>query len=356
MSTIGNNLKISLFGASHEKYIGVTIHNFPPGFFIDKEFIGKKLSLRRGLNRLTSKRFEDDEFEIISGVFNDYSTGAPLTILIKNSDVRSSDYEITKEIARPSHGDYTSYIKSHGFNDYRGGGVTSGRLTSGIVAAGAICEAYLRKLGVIIASRLKSVYNIIDEDVLITKDILLAYQEDVLPVNSHKVKDEMLLKISELRDLKDSVGGIVETYVLGLPAGLGNPFFDSVESVISHLIFSIPGVKGIEFGQGFKIASMLGSDANDEIEIVDGKVNFKTNNNGGINAGITNGDIVNFRTAFKPTSSIEKKQNTINFKNNTNETIELLGRHDVVIAIKGLHVVNAITAIGFLDMYLGENR
>lgn len=355
MSFFGKYLQVSIFGASHEKYIGITLNNYPSGIKISLDRINKKLLLRRGLNHLTSKRLENDNFEIISGYFNGFTTGAPLTILIHNNDVRSGDYERIKDIPRPSHADYTYYNKYAGFNDYRGGGVSSGRLTVALVVIGALCEEILESKGIIIASRVKQIKDIVDKTSITSIDDLIKLKEEAFPVLDLTVKEEMFDLISKTRESKDSLGAIIETSIINHPIGLGEPFWDSFESVLSHLIFSIPGIKGIEFGAGFEFGKMYGSEANDQIRIKDGKVNFLSNNNGGINGGITNGEQVVFRTVFKPTPSIGKTQKTIDIKNNENIDLDIEGRHDTIIAIKGLHVVNALTYYAVLELLLGMN-
>lgn len=354
MSIFGKHLQVSLFGASHEKYIGITIHNFPYGINLNLDNIKSKLALRRGLVDLTSKRFEEDKFEIISGFFNGYTTGAPLTIIIKNNDLKSSDYDKLYGLARPSHADYTYYHKYRGYNDYRGGGVASGRLTVALIILGALSEEVLKSKNIIVASRIKQIKSIIDNKI-INKDDLLKLKEEALPVSDNNLKQDILDLIIKTKEEHDSLGAIVETYIANLPIGLGEPFFDSFESILAHLLFSIPGVKGVEFGTGFDYVNMLGSTCNDELEYKENQVNFLSNHNGGINGGITNGDLVIFRTVFKPTSSIGKPQKTINFLKKENQGIEINGRHDTIYAIKGLHVINAISYYAVLELFLGQN-
>jgi len=355
MSVFGKYIQVSLFGASHEEYIGITIHNYPSGIMLNEDKISKKLALRRGLNYLTSKRFEKDEFKIISGIYNKHTTGAPITILVKNTDVLSSEYEKQRGLARPSHADYTYHLKYRGFNDYRGGGTASGRLTVALIVLGAFCEEILNTKNIIIASRMKQIKHLIDKDVEISLDLLKKLKEEEFPVFDKTIKNEMLELISKTKEEDDSLGGIIQTYIDNLPIGLGEPFWDSFESIISHLIFSIPGVKGIEFGSGFDFVHLYGSEANDGLELINNKVNYLSNHNGGINGGITNGNLVVFNTVFKPTSSIGKPQKTIDFLKNENKIIEISGRHDAIIAIKGLHVINALSAYAVLELLLGTN-
>lgn len=354
MNTFGNKIKITIFGASHEPYIGLTVDSFPEGIKLDLALIQERLKQRIGLNRLTSKRFEDDQFEIISGFFKGYTTGAPLTFLVLNKDVCSQDYEQNYQVARPGHSDLTYFKKFKGYNDYRGGGTSSGRLTVVLIILGAICEQVLMKEEIIVASRFKSIYHLEDSDPIVDDELLNDFKSQLFPVYDEDIKEKMLSLIQEIKESQNSIGAVIQTFVKNLPFGLGNPFFDSFESTISHLAFSIPGVKGIEFGSGFQMAKMLGSDANDQIQYADHKVVYKTNHNGGINGGITNSDIVYFQTAFKPTPSIHQVQDSINFIKETNQKLVIAGRHDVIIAIKGLHVMNAITNYAILDMLLGN--
>lgn len=355
MSVFGKNIVVSIFGASHEKYIGLTVHNYPSGINLDLELIRSKLSLRRGMINLTSKRFEVDDFEIISGYFNSYTTGAPLTILIKNSDIKSIDYEKQKDIIRPSHADYTYYKKYDGYNDYRGGGVSSGRLTVALIVLGALAEMLLKDKNIIVASRIKQIKHLKDIEKDLELNDLLLIKEQEFPVLDETIKKKMIDLISKTKEDQDSLGAIVETYIEGCPIGLGEPFFDSFESILSHLIFSIPGIKGIEFGKGFDFVNHYGSEVNDEIRFNNGQVVFLSNNNGGINGGITNGNKIIFRTVFKPTSSIGKIQKTINIKNSENIDFSLEGRHDAIIALKGIHVVNAVTYYAILELLMGMN-
>ncbi len=332
MSSIfcGSKLKISIFGESHGEAIGVTIDGFPAGFKIDQAFIDNQMDKRRpNKGELTSSRNEEDKINIISGIFEGKTTGAPICCIIKNNDKRSSDYEKIKETPRPGHSDYTANIKYKGFNDYRGAGHFSGRLTAGIVFAGALCMSMLQKnYNITINSKIKSIHGIEDEEAM---------------------KNEVLLAKNNL----DSVGGIIESAINNVPAGIGEPFFDSIESRLSHMIFSIPSVKGIEFGEGFNFASLYGSEANDEYYVDNNKdIKAYTNNNGGIIGGLTNGMPIVFRTCIKPTPSIAKEQRTVNLKNMINEKIRIEGRHDPCIVYRALPVIDSATAIVILDFIL----
>ena len=352
-STWGNKIKLSLFGESHGVGIGITIDGLPSGIELDLEAI--KLEMRRratGKNKLTTARKETDEFEILSGYFNGFTTGAPLSIVIRNNDQKSRDYSKIKDIARPAHADYTGNIRYNGYNDYRGGGHFSGRLTAPIVFAGAVAKQVLAKEGIYIGSHIKSIKDVEDrefskEDLHQNKFIELSKQQ--LPFLDESLEEKSKELILKARENHDSVGGIIECAIIGMKPGIGNPFFNSIESQLSSLMFSIPAVKGVEFGTGFDITKLFGSEANDEIYIESGKVVTDTNHNGGIVGGISNGMPITFKVAIKPTPSISKVQNTINIKTMEETKFEIVGRHDPCIVPRALVVVEAMAAIGVLD-------
>ncbi|MGD9604994.1 MAG: chorismate synthase [Bacilli bacterium] len=356
MNSFGKNLRITLFGASHEAYIGLVIDGFPAGITIDFDLIKSKLNLRKGLGSIISSRLENDNFEIISGYFHHFTTGAPLTFLVRNEDVKSEDYEKQYGLARPSHGDYVLHMKHQGFNDYYGGGTSSGRLTVALIILGALCEQLNKQKGIYVGSIVKSLGEITDEQGDISLEDIIVLAEEPFPVRNNLKKQKMLEIIDLAKAKKDSLGATIQTGVFNLPIGLGSPFFNSVESVISHLIFSVPGVKGIEFGEGFQIAKKMGSEANDQMYFENDVVKYETNKSGGVNAGITNGNPLLFQTAFRPTTSIGILQNTIDFIKKENVKVSHNGRHDVVFAIKALHVVNALTNYAVLEMFLEENK
>ena len=355
MNNFGKKLRITLFGASHEPFIGIVIDGYPAGITLDMSLIRSKLMLRKGLVALTSSRLENDDFQISSGYFQNFTTGAPITFLVKNEDVKSADYEKQYGIARPSHGDFVLHEKYHGFNDYRGGGTASGRLTVVLVILGALCEQLLKQKNIWVGSIIKSLGNIVDDRGDITKEDIQTLADNPFPVRDNQDKDKMLEAIKQVSLNQDSLGAIVQTGVFNLPIGLGQPFFDSVESIISHLMFSIPGVKGIEFGSGFQMALKTGSMVNDPMFYQNNQINYGTNNAGGINSGITNGNPLIFQTAFRPTPSIGLCQDTVDYLKKINVKNEIKGRHDVVFAIKGLHVVNALTNYAILEMLFEEN-
>jgi chorismate synthase len=346
----GQQIKISLFGESHGKMIGITIHHLPAGLRLPIKRMSDLLTRRRGDESLSTPRREPDPFEIVTGYFKGRTTGAPLTIMIPNKDTRSKDY--TPEILRPSHADLTSHEKYSGHQDYRGSGHFSGRLTAMIVILGAIAEDILSKRGILIGSHLASIHQHQDDPfpLNISDDLIQRLNQSRFPLINQANEDVFKETILQAKAQKDSVGGTVETAIINMPRGYGEPFFDSMESILSHLIFSVPAVKGIEFGEGFNITKLYGSEANDPIRIEDGKITMTKNNSGGIQGGITNGMPITFKVAIKPTASIGKPQQTVNLKTQKNTTLELVGRHDPSIVPRVLPVINAITAYAVLEM------
>ena len=351
---LGDNLTLTLFGESHGEAIGAVLDGLSPGMTVKREDIEHMLWLRRPAGDVSTARKEADEFSILSGVFEGKTTGTSLCITIPNTNTRSRDYEKTRALARPGHADYSAYCKYHGYEDYRGGGHFSGRITAAICAAGGILIPALRRKGILIGTHMKECAGVCDRDFEdYTADITALYEKN-FPVLCEKSAEEMREKILLAKSECDSVGGILSTVITGLPAGLGEPFFDSVESKLSGAMFSIGGVKGIEFGKGFGFAKMRGSEANDSFREEDGKVITETNNNAGLNGGITNGMPVEFRLAVKPTPSIYKKQNTVDFIKGENAEIEIEGRHDPCIAHRVRAVVDALTAIVISDILIGR--
>lgn len=351
--TWGRNIKYTIFGESHGEGIGIVIDHLPPGLELNTSKINSELQRRQpGTSKLTTTRKEADEFEILSGIFNNRTTGAPLCSFIRNIGQHSKDYDLTKDLLRPSHADYTGYVKYKGFNDYRGGGHFSGRLTAAIVFAGAIAKQILSEHNISIISHIYKIGDLCDAT-LCSKNLSSEDYSHLttigFPTIDNSIGIAMQQKISNIKALGDSIGGIVETAILNLPAGLGSPFFDSLESTISHLIFSIPGVKGIEFGDGFDLAEMKGSDANDQFCLEDSIIRTSTNHNGGILGGISTGMPIIFKTAFKPTPSIALEQNTVNIKQMQNATLKIIGRHDPCIVPRALPVVEAAAAMAILD-------
>jgi len=353
MSTFGKAIEINLFGESHGKTIGIVINNLPAGIKLDLDAINESLYKRRPKSKLSTPRQEQDEYEIISGFFNGLTTGSPLTFIIQNTDTRSVDY--TPNILRPSHVDYTAHIKYNGNQDYRGGGHFSGRITAPLMILGAISTQLLAQKGISIGSHIASIKDQNDKvfsDIEISEDMIKMLNSSQFPVLDSiqtKVFEEIILKA---KNDKDSVGGTTETMVLGLDAGYGDPFFESIESVISSLIFSIPSVKGIEFGKGFPITKLFGSEANDSFYLDNNEIKTKTNNSGGIQGGISNGMPITFKTAIKPTPSIGKTQDTVDIKEMKEIKLNLQGRHDPAIVHRVVHVINAVTAYAILELII----
>lgn len=348
-NTFGNSVAVTLFGESHGEYIGATIDGLAPGITIDNEYIAHMLTLRRPDEKISTPRKEKDEYKIISGVLNNKTTGTPITILIPNENIKSDDYSPMKTIARPSHADYTAECKYHGFQDSRGGGHFSGRITAALVAAGAICRYALEQKGILIGTHIKKCGGVSDSEFSdLTKEIYKLNKKTFAvleEISGEKMREAILNAAAN----GDSVGGVLETAIIGMPTGVGEPWFDTIEGMLSHMIFSIPAVKGVEFGAGFAIADMQGSAANDSIHIENNKAVTKTNNNGGINGGITNGMPIIFRTAIKPTPTIFKPQDTIDFKTMTETVLEPKGRHDPAIIHRARVVQDAAAAIVLCD-------
>ncbi len=320
MNSFGKIFKISIFGESHGSKIGVTIDGCPPGIGINHDDFTHDINRRKPGKKGTTSRIESDLPNIVSGVFEGKSTGTPITILFDNNNTRSKDYAFVKHTPRPGHADFVSDIKYKGFQDYRGGGHFSGRLTLGLVAAGTIAKKIISPIDI---------------------------SSEILEVGGKTNIEEA---VKEAQATKDSVGGIIQCSANNVPVGLGEPFFDSVESYISHLVFSIPGIKGIEFGLGFESAAKKGSEVNDAIIAKNGKTG--SNNSGGINGGISNGNTLMFRVAIKPTPSIGKSQKTFNFDTNKIESLQIKGRHDTCIALRMPVIIEAATAIAIADLHL----
>ena len=350
----GSKIKLSIFGESHGNAIGITIDGLPAGFSIDMDKIMMEMARRApGKSSLSTLRKESDIPEILSGYFEGKTTGTPLCAIIRNSNTKSKDYSKLKDVMRPGHADYTGAVRYKGFNDYRGGGHFSGRITAPLVFAGAICKQILEVKGIIVSAHINSIGKIKDCSFLesdISDELLNSFKEKELPLINTKLEDEMRQEILSARSSGDSIGGTIECAILGVSPGIGDPFFDSVESTLAHLMFSVPAVKGIEFGKGFDISKMRGSEANDEYYLENGNIKTKTNNNGGILGGITNGMPIIFNVAIKPTASIFKEQNTVNIVTMEETTLCIEGRHDPCIVQRALPVIEAVAAIGITEL------
>lgn len=349
-NVFGNSITVTLFGESHGAEIGAVVDGLAPGIDVDLEFMRKQLDLRKPHGKISTQRVETDEPHIVSGVFEGKTTGTPICILFENLNTKSKDYSKTKDLMRPGHADYTAMEKYHGFADYRGGGHFSGRITTSIVAAGAILLDTLKKKGILIGSHIAQCGTIKDVPFQEYEKDIQKVNELLFPVLDEEAAKEIHAYMEEAAKEGDSVGGILETVITGLPAGVGEPWFDTMESMLAHAMFSVPAVKGIEFGKGFAFAEMKGSEANDAFVMQDGKVCTKTNHNGGINGGITNGMPVQFHTVIKPTPSIYKKQETVDIGTRENVTLQIEGRHDPAIIHRARVVVDSMTAIVIADM------
>ena len=349
----GKNIQFSIFGESHGVAIGGVLSSVKAGKKLDFDRIDTEMKRRNHRAFYSTNRDEKDAYEILSGVNDGVTNGFPIAFSIRNSEHNSKDYPNLNKVPRPGHADYPACIKHNGFNDYRGGGHFSGRITAPLTFAGAVAKQYLEDMGIKISSHILTIGNVcspshlpMEYDDTLSKKLY----SDVFPVIDDNIKENMFSVISNAKEDGDSVGGIIECAVYNLPSGIGSPFFGSVESRLSELLYSIPAVKGVEFGTGFEITKLRGSEANDAYSIKDNRVVTLTNNNGGILGGITNGMPVVFRVAVKPTPSIFKSQQSVNLETKTNEEIILKGRHDACIVPRAVSVVEACAALGFLDM------
>lgn len=355
-ATFGRNLRMTIFGESHGKGIGLVLDGLPPGTPIEEEFIKEEMARRApGKNQMSTQRQEKDAFIIESGVFEGKATGTPLCVLIPNSDQHSKDYSLLKDVMRPGHADYAGKVRYKGFNDYRGGGHFSGRLTAPLVFTGAVAKTVLAQKGIVVGAHVARIGKITDDlfnPLGEMAERLQALRIFTLPVLDDGKASLMEAEILAAREQMDSVGGIVEVMAAGMPPGVGDPFFDSLESRLSHALFSVPAVKGIEFGAGFALAARKGSEANDPMTFDKGKVRTTRNNNGGITGGITNGMPVLFRVAIKPTPSIGQPQQTVNVTEGKDTILEVKGRHDPCIVPRAVPVIEAVTAWVLLDMLL----
>ncbi|MBR3764581.1 MAG: chorismate synthase [Clostridia bacterium] len=353
-SSWGQQLKLSIFGQSHGEAIGVTIDGLPAGMVIDMPRLLAEMARRApGQSALTTPRKEADAPEFLSGVLNGRTTGQPICLVIRNTSQRSRDYGDGVDLVRPGHADYSGHVRYFGFEDWRGGGSFSGRLTAPIVAAGALCSQWLEEKGVRIACHVQQLGSVKDMSFLdAAPDKDYTYLKEMhLPVLTQGLDERMAEEVMAARSEQDSIGGVLECMITGLPAGLGAPFFDSVESVLSHLLFSVPAVKGVEFGAGFGFAGMRGSQANDAFRMAEGRIVTETNHAGGVNGGVSNGMPVVFRSAIRPTPSIAKTQQTVSLKAGENAELAVRGRHDPCILPRAVPVIEAMAAIAVMDLW-----
>ena len=358
MSSFWNNrISISIFGESHGPAIGVVVDNLPPGEYIDIEELSRFMRRRAPKkDGTTTMRDEKDFPQIMSGLVNDKTTGTPLCAFIQNTDMHSKDYSNISKLARPGHADYTGAMRYRGFNDIRGGGHFSGRLTAPLVFAGAVCGQILEKRGIYTGAHIASIHNIKDESfdrTNVTKEDILNVRYKSFPVINTKKGELMISDIQKAREGCESLGGVIECACVNVPAGIGSPIFDGLENNLAQLIFGIPAVKGLEFGAGFLSAKMVGSQNNDDFYVNEaGHVKTKTNNHGGILGGISSGMPITLNVAIKPTPSIAQPQQTIDYGEMKNETLVIKGRHDPCIVPRAVPCVEAAVNIGILSHML----
>jgi len=351
--SFGEKFRIHVFGESHGELVGVTVEGCTPGLEIEASLIQADLDKRRpGTGNIVSSRCETDIVRIHSGVFHGRATGAPITMTVPNLDVDSSSYEETKRKPRPGHADYTSRIKYAGFNDYRGGGIFSGRMTAAFVIAGSIAKVILRGVGIEVLAHVIQIGTVKVARDITDEEIRSNTYANPVRCAASEIVETLQSEIERASHDGDSVGGLVEGRVLGIPAGYGEPLFDSVESLLAHAMFSIPGVKGVEFGSGFRGASKRGSENNDPLILRDGKVAWSKNDAGGILAGITNGAPIVFQVAIKPTPSISKEQETVDLERLEQTSLTVKGRHDPCIAPRAVSAVEGLTAVAIADLLL----
>lgn len=348
-NTIGNYVTLTLFGESHGSAVGAVLSGIAPSVPVDVPLIEKNMRLRHGERSLSTPRRENDTAEILGGVYNGYTTGTPLAIVIRNSDVSDAEYEKIKDTPRPGHADYTQYAAGYGYADIRGGGYSSGRLTAPLVAVGTVAGEQLRRVGIKTVSHILNIGGVYDRELCgETSEDRLSDME--FPVLDDDAAASMRERISLAVEECDSLGGVIECAVYGIPAGVGETWFDSIEGVISHMLFAIPGVKGVEFGDGFALSQMKGSCANDGMRFSDGSVTCVKNSAGGVVGGISDGMPVRIRIAVKPTPSVGIIQDTVNLATGENTKITVEGRHDPAIVCRMAHIVTAAVSIAVCDL------
>ncbi len=348
-------MRYSIFGESHGPAIGVVLEQVPPGLVLDREAISKEMARRApGKSPLSTARKEADVPEILSGVFDGKTTGTPLCAIIHNSDHHSKDYAKTRFLARPSHGDYTGFVRYQGCNDYRGGGHFSGRLTAPLVFAGAVAKQLLAQRGITVGAHISQIGTVKDKsfaDTQLTPTLFQILSEKAFPTVDDQAGAAMQAEILQAREELDSIGGAIQCAVLGLPVGVGSPDLGcNVEGVLAQHLFAVPAVKGISFGAGFAFASMRGSAANDPFYMDGGQVKTRTNHSGGVNGGISNGMPVLFQVAIRPTPSIGQEQNTINFSTMEDAKLTIQGRHDPCIVHRAVPVIEAAAALAICEL------
>ncbi len=352
-NSFGNYVSVTLFGESHGSEIGCVIDSVAPGIEINEDEIALALAQRRPSGDYSTARRESDPFRIVSGVKDGFTEGTPLALLIPNSDQHSADYPDDAP-ARPGHADFAAREKYHGFEDRRGGGHFSGRLTAALVAAGAILNSALRQKGIVIGTHILRLAGLSDRPFSDPEREIPRLMNTPFPLLDETKREAMTAAILAAKEEGDSVGGILETCVVGMPSGVGEPWFDSMESCLAHALFSIPAVKGVQFGLGFGVADRKGSEVNDAFFVENNTVKTRTNHNGGINGGITNGMPLVFSLAVKPTPTIRRPQESVRIDSLESVTVASGGRHDPCIVHRAASVVNAVTAIVLYDSLTGR--
>lgn len=348
-NTLGKLFAITSFGESHGQCVGVIIDGCPAGLPITEADIQKELDRRKpGIGVAATPRTEEDKVQILSGIFDEKTTGAPVCLLVWNRDINSSSYEETRFLLRPGHADYTAFIKYGGFNDFRGGGRFSGRITAGFVMAGAVAKKLLNLVGIEVLAHTTEIGGI-EAKPKSFDEIKENVDQNSLRCADLAAAEEMARAIEQAKAEGDSVGGIIEGIALNVPVGLGEPVFDTLDGELAKVLFAIPAVKGVEFGSGFSVAGKRGSENNDPFAIKDGKIVIVTNNAGGMLGGVSNGMPIVVRVAVKPTSSIAKNQETVDIENMENATLSVKGRHDVCIVSRAVAVVEAMMAVTLCD-------
>ena len=354
-SDFGKKVKIHIFGQSHSEAIGVVIDGLPVGEEVDLEAVQKFMERRApGRNAYSTPRKEGDVPRVVSGLFEGKTCGAPICAIIENTNTRSKDYDKLKDLPRPGHADFTAWVKYDGYNDHRGGGHFSGRLTAPLCFAGAVCKQILERKGIHVGAHILSIKGVKDipfDEVHVDAEALQKVTAKAFPVQEDAAGEAMQAAIAAAKEKGDSVGGIIECAVTGLPVGVGEPMFDGLESRLAAAVFAIPAVKGVEFGAGFGVADLFGSENNDDfIYQADGTVETKTNNHGGSLGGISSGMPLVFRAAFKPTPSISREQDTISISKRENDKLAVVGRHDPCIVPRAVPCVEAAAAVAILDL------
>ena len=355
-SVIGDKIKLSIFGESHGEAIGCVIDGLPAGIKIDMNAVYKDMQRRApGKDKTSTPRLEKDIPHILSGMFDNVTTGAPLAMVIENTNTKSGDYSNLMTVPRPSHSDYPAYVKYDGNNDVRGGGHFSGRLTAPLVFAGSVAKQILSQRGVAIGAHIKQIGSVCDavSDLnKIDKSLLDTLSSSTFSLIDETKEQAMRDEIEKARLSLDSVGGIIECFAVGLPVGLGGNMFDTVEGKLASILFGVPAVKGVEFGIGFGFADKRASEVNDQYEIKNGRVATLSNNNGGVLGGMTDGAPLSVSVAIKPTPSIAKKQKSVNLQTMENAELEIHGRHDPCIVVRAVPVIECAVALGLLDLMM----